>query len=531
FDRPADAGCLEALRHEPAIEGLTEPLVDLDEEDWNLTVAALSNCGLISSEGTSLDAHPLIREYFARELRDGDPAAWRAAHGRLFDHLQETTEHQPDDLAGLQPLYQAVAHGCQAERQQEACERVYYDRILRGTGSGGFYSARKLGAFGTDLGAIACFFEPAWSRVSPSLTGAVQAWLLNQAAFRLRALGRLIEAIEPMRAGLRMGLEQDDWGGAARRASNLSGLELTLGAVADAVRDAEQSVDFADSSGEAFQRMFTRAKLADVLHQAGRRDDALACFREAEEMQAEDQPEYPLLYSLQGFQYCDLLLGVAERAAWRAESVAGQTADGERSRNHVGAPGELVEACREIEERAAKTFEWARQNTLSLLTLALDRLTLSRAGLYRVILERRGLAQRAKDRPGPPADLPASALESPRSEIEQAVDGFRHAGHSDELPKGLLTRAWLRALSGDAAGARADLDEAWEIAARGPMPLFQADVHLHRARLFRDRDALAEARRLIEKHGYGRRLDELADAEAWAEGWRDAAPGPGGAES
>ena len=87
------------------------------------------------------------------------------------------------------------------------------------------------------------------------------------------------------------------------------------------------------------------------------------------------------------------------------------------------------------------------------------------------------------------------------------------------LPRGLLTRAWQRCLSGDEAGARADLDEAWEIAERGPMPLFQADIQLTRARLFRDRAALAEARRLIEKHGYHRRDGELADAEAAAEGW------------
>jgi hypothetical protein len=74
-------------------------------------------------------------------------------------------------------------------------------------------------------------------------------------------------------------------------------------------------------------------------------------------------------------------------------------------------------------------------------------------------------------------------------------------------------------LSGREDGARADLDEASEIAERGPMPLFQADVQLYRARLFRDRDALADARRRIEKHGYGRRLEELADAEAASEGW------------
>ena len=99
------------------------------------------------------------------------------------------------------------------------------------------------------------------------------------------------------------------------------------------------------------------------------------------------------------------------------------------------------------------------------------------------------------------------------------MDDLRRAGQQQLIPLGLLTRAWLRSLTGDAAAARADLDEAWEIAERGPMPLFQADVQLHRARLFRDKGALAEARRLIEVYGYGRRLEELADAEVASAGW------------
>lgn len=44
-----------------------------------------------------------------------------------------------------------------------------------------------------------------------------------------------------------------------------------------------------------------------VLHQAGRRAEAETRFREAEQMRAERQPDYPLLYSRRGFQYCDLL--------------------------------------------------------------------------------------------------------------------------------------------------------------------------------------------------------------------------------
>ena len=51
------------------------------------------------------------------------------------------------------------------------------------------------------------------------------------------------------------------------------------------------------------------------------------------------------------------------------------------------------------------------------------------------------------------------------------------------------------------------------------MPLFLADVDLHTARLFHDRDALSAARRRIEKHGYGRRLEELADAEEASVDW------------
>ena len=113
--------------------------------------------------------------------------------------------------------------------------------------------------------------------------------------------------------------------------------------------------------------------------------------------------------------------------------------------------------------------------------------------------------------------------------------GLRRAGTQDHLPRALLTRAWQRFLSGARTGpgsAQADLNEAWEIAERGPMKLFLADIHLHRARLFGSQmpdagcqmaDAkypwespaadLAAARKLIEQCGYWRRKEELEDAE------------------
>ena len=315
FDRPAGNDCLHALRRAPVIPGLTDEIVPLSDTQWNLTVSALEKAALVLRDDESLDAHPLIREHFARRLQDDQPTPGRRLTAGSSTTSKDTADHQPDTLEGLQPLYQAVAHGCHAGRYEEARADVYRDRINRGTGNGGFYSTNQLGAFGVDLGAVACFFESPWSRVSPSLTDADQAWLLAAAAFNLRALGRLREAVEPMRAGLDMCIDQEVWDNASRIAGNLSELELTLGDVDTAVHDAEQAVGFADRSGDAGQRMSKRTTLADALHHAGHRDKARTLFREAEQMQAKRQPQYPLLYSLQGFRYCDLLLADAEHAA------------------------------------------------------------------------------------------------------------------------------------------------------------------------------------------------------------------------
>ncbi len=170
FDRPADAECLAALRRAPPIPSLTEPLVVLSTAEWNVTLSRLKACGLIEPtqpDSSAIDAHPLVREYLGKSLRERPPDAWREGHRRLYEHLKASAPHHPDGLAGLQPLYQAVAHGCLAGLQQQACDEIYCDRILRGTGYDGraFYSWKKLGAFGANLGALACFFEELWQRV------------------------------------------------------------------------------------------------------------------------------------------------------------------------------------------------------------------------------------------------------------------------------------------------------------------------------------------------------------------------------
>jgi tetratricopeptide (TPR) repeat protein len=180
--------------------------------------------------------------------------------------------------------------------------------------------------------------------------------LLSDAAFDLRALGRTTEAIEPARAALQRDVANKDWRNAAIACNNLSELTLTQGDVAGAVRNAEQTIVFGDRGGNAHDRLIIRATLADALHQAGRRADAMAGFLQAEGLQAEDERQYPLLYSLRGSQYCDLLLAEPERAAWHVFGKAGYPQPTEARPDEDVSPH--LQRCREVEHRTAEILKW-----------------------------------------------------------------------------------------------------------------------------------------------------------------------------
>jgi tetratricopeptide (TPR) repeat protein len=499
FDRPAAPKAIAALRAKPAIPELTEPLMDLGEEAWQLALSNLRDHGLLlpadPHQPGTLDAHPLVRVFFQEDLEKHRPEAWKAGNLRLYEHFQRETPDLPETLEAMEPLYTAVIHGCRAGRQQEAYREVYQRRIQRGDE---YFSFRKLGAFGSDLSAISGFFDRLWDQVSANLISEDRARLPNEAGFCLRALGRLTEAVHPIEASLEALVAQDDSENAARLAYNLSELTLTLGEVDRAVVFGKQSVYLADRS--ARWRVVTRTILANALHQAGRWRESAEAFRAAKALQAEGQPMD--LSSLQGYRYCDLLLSLGEP---EDGAVANDLAANPK------AARQLREACREVRERAEQALPIATQQ-LGLLPIALEHLSLGRAYL--------GLALTS---PGPPAAAEESEAFFAKAveHLDHAVKGLRLSGHEDDLPRGFLARCALRRLRGDVAGAEADLSEALEIAERGSMRLFECDAHLEWARLCRqrgDRNGLerhvARARKLVKDMGYGRREREVE----WLEG-------------
>lgn len=367
FDRPAEREALKLILPDQRLDEAA--LVNLQEARLILTADAQA----------SIDCHPLVREHFGALTKASDAEGFRTGHSKLFDYYcQVPKKEQPDTLEELTPLFHAVAHGCHAGRHQEVCDKVYFGRILRSSREA--YLIKRLGALGANLSLLAHFFEQPWSRPVSTVTPADQVWITSTAAFALRALGRPADAVDPMRAGAEADAQRHDWKNAAIGYSNLSELLLTLGRTAESVAAARQSVDYADRSGDDFQRLARRATLADALHHSGGRAEAARLFAEA--LQKDLQPTYPLLYSLQGYRYCDLLLAQSDHA----------------------------EALR----RATKFFEW-RVDSDSLLDIGLDHLTLGRV-----------------HPPGSPES---------RQHLHQAVAFLRRAGHLDHLPKALLARA------------------------------------------------------------------------------------------
>jgi tetratricopeptide (TPR) repeat protein len=444
FDRPADKGALKVLRK-------------LSRDAWadalgNLRAARLVEYKTLDGD---LDCHPLIREHFADEYRTSKPEEFRATQSQLYEYYSKLAPDQPDTIDEMTPLLYAVYHGCRAGEHQDALDSVYSDRILRGKEA---FLIHKLGAFGVNLSLIANFFVTPWSEAEPALSAPAQAWVTAEAAFALRALGRLREAVEPIQTVVEERVRQRDWKNVAISLGNLSELHLILGDVPKAIETARRSAEIADKSGDAEERMINRTKLAGALHQSGDLARASKLFQEAEKMQAERQPSYPILYSVQGYQYCDLLL----------------------------APGGSEEVLR----RSAKTLAWMEKQGW-LLDIALDHLSFGRAH-------------------------PSGSAEAARH-LGEAVRGLRHAGTLEHISLGLLARAAHFRHTREFAKAQHDLDEVRVLATRCGMRLHLTDYHLEQARLFLAQEKRAEAlphyeeaKKLIAATGYHRRDAELA---------------------
>lgn len=142
---------MQAVNANNAFNDLVSPIRQLDDIQQRQLLISLHEVGLLftnKNDPDQLDCHPLIREYFGKQLKDKQPEVWQQAHERLYEYYKALPEKEfPDTLEEMQPLFSAVAHGCAAGLHQQALEEVYWPRVYR---QGDKYLLHKLGAFSDD---------------------------------------------------------------------------------------------------------------------------------------------------------------------------------------------------------------------------------------------------------------------------------------------------------------------------------------------------------------------------------------------
>jgi hypothetical protein len=158
---------------------------------------------------------------------------------------------------------------------------------------------------------------------------------------------------------------------------------------------ARQAVECTDRSHDVIERLQKRCGLAQVFHYTGDLNSAIALFREAEALQAQVDPQDPLLRGVEGYFACDLLLDQGKNA--------------------------------DVFRRASSSLEIAEQNNIP-LGIGLAHLSL---GQIRP--------------PGSPAAL---------YHLDKAVDFLRCSGYESHLPRALLARANNRDLAEVYASAK-----------------------------------------------------------------------------
>ncbi len=462
FDRPAEESAIKMLRQPPMILGITNGILALKELEWNNALKHLRDLRILE-EGSKLDCHPLIREYFSMQVREQYKAAWKEAHKRLYKHYKGLAPSLPNTMEEMEPLYRAMNHGSKASMYQEAFDDVFKIRIVRGDQA---YSIQKLGAYSSTLSAIAGLFREPWLVVQSQLNASSRSYLLNASGFCLQGLGRLREAIEPLEAGLEKRIEQGNWKSASEPASNLSQLYLTLGETTLAMENALKAVKYADSSGDLQSKVSRKALLANVLFQTGEMVKAEALFREAEESLLQNQSTSTMVFSEAGYNFSSILIANAD---WV-----------------------------KVMERTSEILELAKQGEGTLLNIAFGHLSVGTAAYLQAIAQGTGDTAIAK------------------YHIDEAVDVLRASGNTNDVPHGLLARAALLRDIQNYKAAQADLNEVLEIA-YPEMRLHLTDYHLEAARLClamgskhtEAQDHYEKAKKLIDETGYHRRDKEL----------------------
>jgi len=450
-ERPLDYSELAAVQSNT---GFAARLPQYGSPEFNQLIYNLKRAGILSRQEPVLECHPMIRTYFSLTFEQDFPKEYIEAHRVLFEYfINKPNSRFPESLGEMEPLYRSIRHGCIAGKSQEAFQ-VYYKQIQHNDSS---YSLYRLGAFDTDLSALANFFPDGWAgKPVPGLNPEQANDILTTASYCLLSLARMEEAIHVLYLKLNWAISNKDLLLASSLYENLVESLTQYGHLQEAEDVAQKAIETLSTEFSTDQMVEAYADQAYVTLYRGSIDAACDKYRKIEKNQpAHRRP----LSGYAGFQYCEALL---------AQSA--------------------IENAEETLQRATGGIKIARSEKM-LLHRALYGLIKGRALLL--------LGQRANG-------------------IKTLLLAERHAKEagSEETLAFVLASAGLailkeKATANDCRRARRWLDEAALIAENRKMTLINIDVKIGFAKLAflsGDRESAlsiaGEANTLIEETGY-----------------------------
>jgi nucleoside phosphorylase/tetratricopeptide (TPR) repeat protein len=322
FDRPIEYSVLNMLRQAPAIPRLTDNIAELSESNWqSLLLQVGQQTRMIEIDRAVIYAHPIIRQHFRSQITSREPKAWREGHKRLYEYFENLGEPLPSTLNDMEPLYQAVSHGCNAGLHIIAFNDVYWPRISRKQED---FSVRQLAAFSAELHALSGFFKSRWKQVVEGLPKDLEGLVMARTGSALRGLSLLQRAIIPLERAITVSVEIKDWEHAAKAAGDLCGLLQILDKLDEANEYGESSVRYGSLVPEQAKKLYYQinglSRVGEILHRRGQLERAREKFKAAESLEPQ-RSGCQILLSLAGVRYCDLLVDLDEtdevRARWQ----------------------------------------------------------------------------------------------------------------------------------------------------------------------------------------------------------------------
>ena len=505
FDHPVEKACLAALRKSPVIQNLTESIVGIDDTEWNLAASNLTESGIISvhQKDDVIDAHPLVREYFATQLLKQCPEAMRKAHKRLFEYYKALTRKPfQSSMIANEWICRAITHSCLAGQMSKAWS-VYWHELVKEKPRVHErpHHIRQKEAAGTMLAVLRNFFDKVWNLPSKFLSLDNQALVLGEAGHYLFILGRYEEA----KPALITALNHDQVLGtpkslrrASRYARLLRELYLICGDLDKSLKFAIAAKKLADQTLDPIHRIVNRAGYAQLLHYCGEWEGAFELFKEAEKIQAGFQPQTPQLFGVAGFWYCEFLIDYHRHLLWLEKNNQNHiypqpTVGVAKTTKTIRNSSEITRA--DIEKRAKYLIETAEK-----------RKWFMEIGFGKLVL---GLAIGSLADSSGKMDID-TALDC----LNRAVTDLRMTGQQHHLAHSLQVHAKFLDQHGDLDGARADLDEAKAIVQRSSMKIYLADINLNLARLTNDKDTFKSACEIVRQCSYWRLNDEISEIAA-----------------